>query len=39
MKRLLFLCAVLVSDLSFAQQFTLDWFTMDGGGGTSAGGT
>ena len=41
MKQLVKLCLGILAALPFcvsAQQYTIDWFTIDGGGGTSSGG-
>ncbi len=37
MKNLIALFGLLIPSLGFAQPFTLDWSTIDGGGGTSTG--
>ena len=34
-----FLCWACAASASSAQSFTIDWFTIDGGGGTSVGGS
>ena len=39
MKKLILLLVLLVPTLSFAQQFSIDWHKVSGGGGTSTGGT
>jgi hypothetical protein len=39
MKKLLLLFGLLVPTISFAQQYSIDWYKIAGGGGTSAGGT
>jgi hypothetical protein len=38
MRRLLFAAAVSLPVLAQGQNYTIDWFTIDGGGGTSTGG-
>ena len=40
MKRMLLLCSalLLIANFTQAQNFAIDWFTIDGGGGTSTGG-
>ena len=38
MKKIIMLSVLLISSASFAQQHSIDWFTIDGGGGTSTGG-
>ena len=38
MKRFVFLFLLLIPAIGFAQQYSIDWFTIDGGGGTSTGG-
>ena len=38
MKRLFVLSALLLPTLGFGQAYSIDWFTIDGGGGTSTGG-
>jgi hypothetical protein len=38
MKKLLFLLGLLLSGISFAQQYSIDWYKISGGGGTSNGG-
>ena len=38
MKKLLFLLGLLLSGISFAQQYSIDWYKISGGGGTSTGG-
>ena len=35
MKKLLFLLGLLLSGISFAQQYSIDWYQISGGGGTS----
>jgi len=38
MKKLILLFHLLLPSLGFAQQYSIDWSTIDGGGGTSTGG-
>ena len=38
LKRLILVPALFIASLSQAQNFSIDWFTIDGGGGTSTGG-
>ena len=38
MKKLLFTIAILLPTLALAQQYSIDWYTIAGGGGTSTGG-
>lgn len=38
MKKLLFLCNLLIPAICFAQQYSIDWYKVSGGGGTSTGG-
>ena len=38
MKKLILLFGFLIPAISFGQQYAIDWFTIDGGGGTSTGG-
>lgn len=38
MKRLIFLFGLLIPAISFGQQYSIDWFKISGGGGTSTGG-
>jgi hypothetical protein len=38
MKQITILSVLLISTASFAQQYSIDWATIDGGGGTSTGG-
>ena len=38
MRKLVLLCAWLLPMLARAQSYSIDWFTIDGGGGTSTGG-
>jgi hypothetical protein len=39
MRKLILLFGLLLPAVSFAQQYTIDWFKIAGGGGTSTGGT
>src|SRR5271169_2983741 len=39
MKKLVLLLSLLIPALGFAQQYSIDWFKVAGGGGTSTGGT
>jgi hypothetical protein len=39
MKKLFLLFALLIPSLSFAQSYSIDWYKVSGGGGTSTGGT
>ena len=39
MKKLFLLLAGLIPALGFAQQYSIDWYKIAGGGGTSTGGT
>jgi hypothetical protein len=39
MKRIILLFAVLIPAVSFAQSYSIDWYKIAGGGGTSTGGT
>ncbi len=39
MKKLVLLFALLIPVISFAQQYSIDWYKVSGGGGTSTGGT
>lgn len=39
MKKLFFLFSLLIPTLSFAQSYSIDWYKIAGGGGTSTGGT
>ena len=39
MKTLILLFALLIPSLGFAQQYSIDWYKIAGGGGTSTGGT
>ena len=39
MKKLLLLFGLLVPAITLAQQYTIDWYKIAGGGGTSTGGT
>jgi hypothetical protein len=39
MKKLMFLLAGLIPALGFGQNYTIDWYKIAGGGGTSTGGT
>jgi hypothetical protein len=39
MKKLILLFGLLVPAISFAQQYSIDWYNIAGGGGTSTGGT
>jgi len=39
MKKLLLILAGLIPALGFGQNYTIDWYKIAGGGGTSAGGT
>jgi hypothetical protein len=39
MKKLLFLAALLIPSIGFAQQYSIDWYKIAGGGGTSTGAT
>jgi hypothetical protein len=38
MKKLIFLFGLLIPTISFAQSYTIDWYKVSGGGGTSTGG-
>src|SRR6267143_1478397 len=39
MKQMVLICTLLLSALTgWAQNYSMDWFTIDGGGGTSTGG-
>ena len=38
MEKNIVLCLLLISTASIAQQYSIDWSTIDGGGGTSTGG-
>jgi hypothetical protein len=38
MKKVILLFSLLIPAISFAQSYSIDWFTIDGGGGTSTGG-
>ena len=38
MKTILFALALLIPAVCFSQSYSIDWFTIDGGGGTSTGG-
>ena len=38
MKKMILLAALLVTAITFAQQYAIDWFKVSGGGGTSSGG-
>jgi hypothetical protein len=38
MKSLFALCGLLLASVGFAQQYSIDWYTIDGGGGTSSNG-
>ncbi|MGA2243299.1 MAG: hypothetical protein ABSH11_14840 [Verrucomicrobiota bacterium] len=38
MKRLILLFGLLIPSISFAQQYSIDWYKIAGGGGTSTGG-
>ena len=38
MKNLILLLTFLIPAVAFAQSYSIDWFTVDGGGGTSTGG-
>jgi len=38
MKMLLLLCSPLLPIIGFSQQYSIDWYKVSGGGGTSAGG-
>ena len=39
MNKLFFLFGLLVPTISFAQPYTIDWYKISGGGGTSTGAT
>ena len=39
MKKLLLFLGLLIPAISFAQQYSIDWYKIAGGGGTSTGGT
>jgi hypothetical protein len=39
MKKLFLLFSLLIPTIGFAQPYTIDWYKVSGGGGTSAGGT
>jgi len=39
MKKLILLFALLIPSLGFAQQYSINWYKISGGGGTSTGGT
>ena len=39
MKKFILLLSLLIPTLSFAQSYSIDWFKIAGGGGTSSGGT
>ena len=39
MKKLILLLVLLVPTCGFAQQYSIDWYKVAGGGGTSTGGT
>jgi hypothetical protein len=39
MKKLFLLLGLLIHGISFAQSYTIDWYKVAGGGGTSTGGT
>ena len=39
MKKLILLFGLLIPTISFAQSYTIDWYKVSGGGGTSTGGT
>jgi hypothetical protein len=39
MKKIILLCALLLPAVGFAQSYTIDWYKVAGGGGTSTGGT
>jgi len=39
MKKLILLFGLLIPSLAFAQQYSIDWYKVAGGGGTSIGGT
>jgi hypothetical protein len=38
MKKLIFLFSLLIPTISFAQSYSIDWYKVAGGGGTSTGG-
>jgi hypothetical protein len=39
MKKIFFLFGLLIPGINFAQQYSIDWYKIAGGGGTSTGGT
>ena len=39
MKKLILLLGLLIPAVSFAQSYSIDWYKVSGGGGTSTGGT
>ncbi len=39
MKKRILLAGLLIPEISFAQQYSIDWYKVSGGGGTSTGGT